>query len=112
MNWMICFEQLTRGCRTGASDARGCWSTRSRGASNGIGRALTGRSPRPRWAGEKTGPNPTDRAKSGTKRSLLTDGAGVPLSVVVSGANVHDKRLVAATLDRMVIDRPALTPRH
>ena len=36
----------------------------------------------------------------------------MPLSVVVSGANVHDKRLVAATLDRMVIDRPAPTPRH
>ena len=25
--------------------------------------------------GEKTGPNPTDRAKSGTKRSALSDGA-------------------------------------
>jgi len=28
--------------------------------------------------GEKTGPNPTDRAKSGTKRHVLTDGGGVP----------------------------------
>ena len=36
--------------------------------------------------GEKgTGPNPTDRAKSGTKRSLLVDGKGVPLSVSVDG---------------------------
>jgi putative transposase len=25
------------------------------------------------------GPNPTDRAKRGVKRSLLTDGAGIPL---------------------------------
>jgi putative transposase len=32
--------------------------------------------------GEKsTGPNPTDRAKSGTKRSILVDGKGVPLGV-------------------------------
>src|SRR5664279_4945112 len=29
--------------------------------------------------GEKTGPNPTDRAKGSTKRSLLVDEHGVPL---------------------------------
>ena len=40
--------------------------------------------------GEKTGPNPTDRAKRGTKRSLLTDARGTPLSVVVAGANRND----------------------
>ncbi|MGH7162831.1 MAG: IS5 family transposase [Planctomycetota bacterium] len=56
--------------------------------------------------GKKTGPNPTDRAKSGTKRSLLTDGAGVPLSVVVDGANTHDKRLVERTLEEIVAPRP------
>ena len=27
-------------------------------------------------------PNPTDRAKQGVKRSLLTDGAGIPLASV------------------------------
>ena len=32
--------------------------------------------------GEDTGPNPTDRAKSGTKRSLLTEGAGIPIAIV------------------------------
>jgi len=41
--------------------------------------------------GEGTGRNPTDRGKSGTKRSLLTDGNGIPLSVTVDGANRHDK---------------------
>jgi putative transposase len=35
-----------------------------------------------------TGKNPTDRAKSGTKRSMLTDGAGIPLSVAIEGATV------------------------
>jgi len=33
-----------------------------------------------------TGANPTDRGKKGTKRSLLTDGKGIPLSVIVDGA--------------------------
>jgi putative transposase len=39
------------------------------------------------------GANPTDRGKQGTKRSLLTDGAGIPLALVVDGANRHDVRL-------------------
>ena len=56
--------------------------------------------------GKKTGRNPTDRGKSGTKRSLLTDGAGVPLAVTVSGANTHDKRLVRATLEELPAERP------
>src|SRR5215212_11571064 len=37
--------------------------------------------------GKKTGPNPTDRAKLGTKRSLLTEASGVPVGVVAAGAN-------------------------
>ena len=56
--------------------------------------------------GKKTGPNPTDRAKSGTKRSLLTDGDGVPLALAVAGANVHDMRLVPETLQRFAVRRP------
>jgi len=39
---------------------------------------------------EQTGPNPTDRAKRGVKRSLLVEGNGVPLGVVVDGANRND----------------------
>ena len=56
--------------------------------------------------GKKTGPNPTDRGKSGTKRSLLTDGGGVPLALAVSGANTHDKRLVEPTLKSFAVRRP------
>lgn len=56
--------------------------------------------------GEATGKNPTDRAKIGTKRSLLTDGRGVPLGLEVSGANTHDKRLVEATLESIPIECP------
>jgi len=56
--------------------------------------------------GKKTGPNPTDRAKSGTKRSLLTDGAGVPLGVAVAGANRPDYQLARETLESVNVDWP------
>ncbi len=40
--------------------------------------------------GEKTGPNPTDRRKSGSKHHLMTDAHGVPLAARVTAANVPD----------------------
>jgi putative transposase len=67
------------------------------------------------FGGAATGANPTDRGKKGVKRSLLTDGAGIPLAVVVDGANRHDMKLLAATLDGIVIARPEPTaeaPQH
>lgn len=60
--------------------------------------------------GEATGPNPTDRGKLGVKRSLLTEARGIPLAVVVAGANRHDMKLVAATLSQLMATRPAPTP--
>jgi len=59
--------------------------------------------------GKKIGRNPTDRGKSGTKRSLLTEGNGIPLAVAIDGANRHDKTLVASTLGDMMIERPEVT---
>ena len=41
--------------------------------------------------GEKTGKNPTDRGKLGAKINLLVDERGAPISVVLTGANRHDK---------------------
>lgn len=38
---------------------------------------------------------------------MLTDGAGVPLALVVDGANRHDKKLVGRTLNNLVVARPA-----
>ncbi len=52
------------------------------------------------------GPNPTDRAKAGTKKSILVDADGGPLSVVVAGANVHDTKLLKATLEAVVVEHP------
>lgn len=37
---------------------------------------------------------------------MLIDGTGVPLSLIVSGANRHDVKLLAQTLDGIVIRRP------
>ena len=39
-----------------------------------------------------TGPNPTNRGKLGTKCHILTDGQGIPLSVVITGTNTYDMK--------------------
>jgi putative transposase len=60
--------------------------------------------------GEKTGPNPTDRGKRGTKRSLLTDGRGIPLGLAADGANRNDHKLMRETVEAIPVERPAPTP--
>jgi putative transposase len=40
------------------------------------------------------------------KRHVLTDARGVPLSVLVTAANIHDKWLVAAVLDAIALRGP------
>lgn len=62
--------------------------------------------------GEKTGPNPTDRGKGGVKRSLLTEGHGVPIGVVVEGAQRHDMKLVRSTIQSIVVERPQPSKEH
>ena len=65
--------------------------------------------------GEATGANPTERGTHGTTRRVLTDGQGIPLAVVVAGANRHDMKLLATTLEAVVIERPEPTdetPQH
>jgi putative transposase len=61
--------------------------------------------------GDSTGPNPTDRGKSGVKRHILTDGRGVPLAAEITAANVHDKRAAIPTVDAIVM-RAARGPRR
>ena len=48
-----------------------------------------------------TGSNPTDRSKLGTKRHILTDAKGIPLSVVISSASTHDIKLVTDVMDNV-----------
>jgi transposase len=64
---------------------------------------------------QQTGPNPTDRAKGGVKRSLLVEGHGLPIGLAVAGANRNDFKMGRATLDSIPIDRPQPTeeqPQH
>jgi len=63
-------------------------------------------------AQEAVGRNPTDRGKKGTKRHLLVDGRGVPLSLVVTGANRHDVTQLELVLVEIVIERPKDIEQH
>jgi putative transposase len=56
------------------------------------------------------GKNPTDRGKIGTKRSLLTDGGGVPVGLAVEGANRNDFKMTRETIESIPIQRPQPTP--
>jgi transposase len=44
--------------------------------------------------------------KKGSKRHILVDGRGVPLSIVVTGANRHDVTQLEVVLDEIMIYRP------
>ena len=49
--------------------------------------------------GEAVGPNPTDRGRPGTKRHIVVDRGGLPLAVVLTGANRHDSKVLAPVVD-------------
>jgi transposase len=51
--------------------------------------------------GEDTGPNPTDRGKSGSKHHVMTDAQGIPLSATVTAANVNEVTQVLDVLTSM-----------
>lgn len=59
-----------------------------------------------RFEGGARGPNPTDRAKPGTKKSLIVEQGGGPLGAVIDGANVHDTKLLERTIEAIVVERP------
>lgn len=61
------------------------------------------------------GPNPTDRGRNGTKKSVLVERTGGPMAMVIAGANVHDTKLLDATIASIVVERPVPTaecPQH
>lgn len=51
--------------------------------------------------GEKTGPNPTDRGKPGSKHHILTEAHGIPLNVALTGANRHDVTQLLPLVDQV-----------
>jgi putative transposase len=78
----------------------------STSASTGSGWLWTAPSPRPASGRPDTGPNPTDRAKTGTKRSVICDAAGVPIGLAVAAANRHDQKPLEPTLDALIVRPP------
>jgi len=61
--------------------------------------------------GQRTGPNPTDKGKAGSKHHVVADRAGVPLAVVLTAANVHDSKVLEEAVDGIEsINRPRGRP--
>lgn len=75
-------------------------------ASRGLGKASTVQWLNPLWRKKPSAPTRRIGEKNGSKRSLLVDARGIPLSIVASGAQVHDVKLLEPTLDHIVIERP------
>src|SRR5215210_7652403 len=62
--------------------------------------------------GQKTGNNPTDRGKLGAKINLLVDGRGAPISVILTGANRHDKVSAMGLICSVTLKHPAQKEQH
>lgn len=62
--------------------------------------------------GDETGANPTDRGKAGAKINLMVDGRGAPVSVVLTGANRHDKMSAVELIASAAPKRPAHKEQH
>jgi transposase len=56
--------------------------------------ASTGHEGRP-----KTGPSPVDRARTGSKHHVISDGAGIPLAVSLTGRNRNDVTQLLPLID-------------
>jgi hypothetical protein len=100
-------EGVARGW--GVGEATPCLARSSRrGRPDRLGACLTrfGFHPRQK-GGAKTGANPTDKGKKGTKRHLISDRRGIPLAVVLTAANVHDSMVFEELIDAVEpIKRP------
>jgi transposase len=64
-----------------------------------------------------TGPNPTDRRRSGSKHHLVVEGRGIPLNATLSGAHRHDVTQLMLLVDgikpvRGRVGRPRRRPKR
>jgi transposase len=59
-----------------------------------------------------TGPNPTDRGKLGSKIHVICDRNGLPISVGISGANVHDSQALIPLMRGIPPIRSRFGPRR
>src|SRR5262252_2122833 len=88
---------------------RGWWHMTPGRALTGNGWRWTARGPKPRLGGGKVGKHPTDRGQSGTKRSVRTDGGGVPIGLAVAGTHRHDGTMARETIEPSAVERPSPT---
>ncbi len=72
----------------------------------GTGRVSTAQCTRHHLRPNALAPTRRIAGNNGHERSLLVDGIGVPLSIVASGANTHDVKLLEVTLDQIVMEMP------
>jgi transposase len=95
----ICgMDTAVRLVQTALTDSLGTWA-RGKSASLACGDRQCQRSRS--FGGRHTGPNPTDRAKQGCKRHILTDARGLPLVVRTTPANTRDDRVALQVLVAM-----------
>lgn len=59
-----------------------------------------------------TGPNPTDRGKFGSKIHVICDRNGLPISVGISGANLHDSQALIPLMGGIPPIRSRFGPRR
>jgi IS5 family transposase len=105
-------QGMARGRRVGRA-ASNLAGSAGQGRRDRLGEGLVGLGERthPR-GGQKTGKNPTDKGKSGSKRHLVVDRSGIPLSVTHSAANVHDSKVLEEAVDAIEpIHKPRGRPR-
>jgi hypothetical protein len=60
--------------------------------------------------GQHAGPSPVDRRKGGLKRSVATEGYGIPLGITAAGAHRHDSPLLAPTLNAAISQLGGIVP--
>jgi len=65
-----------------------------------------------RSRGDQIGPNPTDQASKGTKRSILTESGGRLLAAIVAPASTHDTKSLDQTIEAIAGEHPEPTPEN
>jgi len=93
--------RLAGGRHLGPTPSRAAAEARGRDANRLVSRGRRFLVHPCRRRGKKTGPNPTDRARPGSKHHVVTDGKGIPLATVLTGANEHDVTQLIPLIDRI-----------
>ena len=60
----------------------------------------------------RSAPTPQIVQNEARERSILVEAEGGPLSIVIAAANRHDTKLLAQTLDAIIVKRPAGMDEH